>query len=254
VSMRTQIHSAFDELAPATLGLPERVVQTVLTENHSRRRRERLMLRLRVPLSLVAVFVLIAVVVGVLIGGRLSAANPFHDSAPAGDSYQSQVAQLEAVPLRIPVVQSPLDCRTGPYNSAGSFGSGPVYGEGGAFPSSDGALYYHSGLYYNYYNNDAYAETKVAGPILVRALDLYTRQPVIFVGQYAAGPAALSDTIDGRTYDQRPELLLNTSNSDKRARSHEFVWPFVAGVPTTWSGSTGWQIDGIGFSEVFVVC
>ena len=251
MSLRTQIHSAFDEVAPPTHGLPERVVQTVLTENHSRRGRERLMLRLRVPLSLVAVFVLIAVVVGVLIGGRLYAANPFHNSAPAGDSYQSQVAQLEAVPLRIPVVQSPIDCQTGPYNSAGSFGSGPVYAEGGAFSSSDWGHYYHRGPYYQ---NDAYAETKVDGPILVRALDLYTRQPVTFVGQYAAGPAVVSDTVGGHTDDQRPELLLNTSNSDKRATSHEFVWPFVADVPTTWSGATGWQIDGIGFSEVFLVC
>jgi hypothetical protein len=246
VSLRTQIHAAFDEVAPPTSGLPERVVQTVLTENAGRKRRERLMLRLRVPLALVAMFMLVALVVGVLVGGRLMQDwNSFLNSAPAGDSYQSQVAQLEAVPLRIPLVQSPLECQTGPYNSAGSYGSGPVYGDGGAFSSSDWGLYYH---------NDAYAETKIAGPILVRALDLYTRQPVIFVGQYAAGPAAISDTVDGHTYDQRPELLLNTSNSDKRATSHEFVWPFVAGVPTSWSGSTGWQIDGIGFSEVFVVC
>jgi len=85
VSLRTQIHSAFDEVAPPTHGLPERVVQTVLKENAGRRRRERLMLRLRVPLSLVAVFVLVALVVGVLIGGRLMQDwNSFHNSAPAG--------------------------------------------------------------------------------------------------------------------------------------------------------------------------
>lgn len=246
MSLRTQIHSAFDEIASPTFGLPERVVETVLTETHTRRRRQRLMLRMRVPLSLVAVFVLIAVVVGVLIGGRLMQDwTASHNSAPAGDSYQSQVAELEAVPLRLPVVHSSADCQTGPYNSAGSYGSGPVYGEGGTTSSSAWGLYFH---------NDAYAETKVAGPILVRALDLYTRQPVIFIGQYAAGPAVVSDTVDGDTYDQRPELLLNTSTSDKRATSHEFVWQFVAGVPTSWSGSTGWQIDGIGFSEVFLVC
>src|SRR5580700_919616 len=153
VSLRTQIHAAFDEVAPPTSGLPERVVQTVLTENAGRKRRERLMLRLRVPLALVAMFMLVALVVGVLVGGRLMQDwNSFLNSAPAGDSYQSQVAQLEAVPLRIPLVQSPLECQTGPYNSAGSYGSGPVYGDGGAFSSSDWGLYYH---------NDAYAETKI---------------------------------------------------------------------------------------------
>ena len=242
MSLRTQIHSAFDEVAPATHGLPERVVQTVLTETVGRTRRGRLMLRLRVPLSLVALFVLVAVVVGVLIGGRLMQDwNAFHNSAPAGDSYQTQVAQLEAVPLHIPDFQSHLGCQTGPYNSQGSYGSGPVYGDGGGVTSSS-----DWGLYYT---NTAYTETNVAGPILVRALDIYTRQPVIFIGPYVAGPAAISDTVNGRVYDQHPELVLNMSPSDKSAR-----WVFRAGVPKSWSGSTGWQIDGIGFSEVFVVC
>jgi hypothetical protein len=246
VSLRRDTHFAFDEIAPSMAGLSERVVQTVLTENSSRQRRKRLMFRVRGPLFLVAVFALIALVAAVLIGGRMIHDwNLFHNSVPAGESYQSQVAQLEAVPLRIPVVHSSVDCQSGPYNSAGSYGSGPVYGDGGTTSSSDWGLYFH---------NDAYAETKVAGPILVRALDLYTRQPVIFIGQYAAGPAAVSDTVDGHTYDQRPELLLNTGTSDKRATSHEFVWQFVAGVPTSWSGSTGWQIDGIGLSEVFLAC
>jgi hypothetical protein len=240
------MHSAFDEVTPSMAGLPERVVQTVLTEKSSRQRRKRLMFRLRGPLSLVAMFILIAMVAAVLIGGRLIHDwNAFHSSAPAGSSYESEVAQLESVPLRVPAVQSVLDCKTGPYNSAGSYGSGPVYGDGGAFSTSSWGLYFH---------NSAYAETKIAGPILVRALDLYTRQPVIFVGQYAAGPAIATDKVDGRTYDQHPELVLDTTSSSKGPGTHTFVWPFIAGVPSSWSGSTGWQIDGIGFSEVFVVC
>jgi hypothetical protein len=246
VSLRTQIHSAFDEVAPPTSGLPERVVQTVLTENASHKRRERLMLRLRVPLALVAMFMLVALVVGVLIGGRLMQDwNAFHNSAPAGGNYQSQVTQLEAVPLRVPVFASQLDCKSGPFNSVGSLGSGPVYGDGGLKSSSTWGAYY---------SIVAYADTGVAGPILVRALDLFTRQPVIFIGQYAAGPVVGSDTFEGHTYDQRAEVLLSTSTSDKQAVSHKLVWQFIDGVPTSWSGSTGWQIDGIGFSEVFVSC
>ena len=246
MSLRTQIHSAFDEVAPPTLGLPERVVQTVLTENAGSRRRERLMLRLRVPLALVAMFMLVALVVGVLVGGRLMQDwNAFHNVAPAGDNYQSQVAQLEAVPLRVPVFASQLDCKSGPFNSAGSLGSGPVYGDAGPISNSTWGAYY---------SIVAYADTDVAGPILVRAIDLFTRQPVIFIGQYAAGPVAVSDTFKGQTYDQHAEVLLSTSTSDKQAVSHKFVWKFIDGVPTSYSGSTGWQIDGIGFSEVFVVC
>jgi hypothetical protein len=247
VSLRRDTHSAFDEIAPSMAGLSERVVQTVLTENSSRQRRKRLMFRMRGPLSLVAVFALIAMVAAVLIGGRMIHDwNLFHNSAPAGDSYQTQVAQLEAVPLHLPVFTSLLDCKSGPFNSVGSLGSGPVYGDAGPLaPSTWG----------EYYSVVAYADTDVAGPILVRAIDLFTRQPVIFIGQYAAGPVAVSDTLQGHTYDQHAEVLLNTSTSDKQAvASHRFLWKFIDGVPTSWSGSTAWQIDGIGFSEVFVVC
>jgi hypothetical protein len=247
VSLRRDTHSAFDEIAPSMAGLSERVVQTVLTENSSRQRRERLMFRMRGPVSLVAVFALIAIVAAVLIGGRMIHDwNLFHNSAPARDSYQSQVAQLEAVPLRLPVFASLADCKSGPFNSAGSLGSGPVYGDGGQKSSSTWGAYF---------SIVAYADTGIAGPILVRARDVVTGQQVVFVGQYAAGPVVGSDTFDGHTYDQHAQVLLNTSTSDKQAvGSHKFVWQFMDGVPASWSGSTGWQIDGIGFSEVFVSC
>jgi hypothetical protein len=242
------MHSAFDAVTPSMAGLPARVVQTVLLEKSSRQRRKRLMFRVRGPLSLVAVFALIAMVAAVLIGGRMiHDCNLFHNSVPAADSYQAQVAQLEAVPLHLPVFASQLDCKSGPFNSVGSLGSGPVYGDAGllsATPSTWGW----------YYSVVAYADTGVAGPILVRASDLFTRQPVVFIGQYAAGPVVGKDTFEGHAYDQHAEVLLSTSTSDKQAVSHKFVWQFIDGVPTNWSGSTAWQIDGIGFSEVFVVC
>jgi hypothetical protein len=248
VSLRSQIHWAFDEVAPSTFGLPERVVQTVVTENQSRRRRERLMLRLRVPVSLVAAFVLIALVVGALIGGRLMHDwNFFRSSAPAGGGDQSVLAQLEARPLNLPTPATRSDCVPGPYSSTGSFGKGPVYADGGGTSSSNWGIYYH---------NLAYADTNVTGPVLVRAMDLFTHERVVFVGQYAAGPTVGQDTVDGALVDQRAELVFDTSDAsrDGNLSLYKFAWPFTAGVPTKWSGSTGWQIDGVGFSEVFVGC
>jgi len=246
VSLRTQIHSAFDAVAPPVGGLPERVVQTVLTENSSRRRRERLMLRLRVPLSLVAAFVLVALVVGVLIGGRLVHDwNALKNSAPAGGGDQSQVAQLEAVPLHLPVFASQADCVSGPFNAIDSLGSGPVYGDGGPSTTTSWG---------QYFQDVAYADTDIAGPILVRARDLFRDQPVVFVGRYASGPVIGSDIVDGNTYAQHTELVLNASTSDKQAVNHKLVWLFIAGDPTPGTGSTAWQIDGLGFSEVFVAC
>jgi len=248
VSLRSQIHSAFDEVAPSTFGLPERVVQTAVTEIQGHRRRERLMLRLRVPLSLVAAFVLIALVVGVLIGGKLLHDwNLFRSSAPAGGGDQSVLAQLEARPLNFPTPATHGDCMPGPYNSAGSFGKGPLYADGGSTSSTSWGLYYH---------NLAYAETHISGPVLIRAMDLFTRERVVFVGRYAAGPVVGQDTVDGVAVEQRTELVFDTSqaSNDSYLSQYKFAWPFTAGVPKSWSGSTAWQIDGVGFSEVFVGC
>lgn len=245
MSLRKQIHSAFDEVAAPTFGVPERVVQTVLAEGPSRQRRERMMLRLKVPLSMVAVFVAIALVVGVLIGGRLMQDwNSFRNSAPAGGG-QSQLAQLESRPLVLPTPASFAGCNSGPFNSVGSYAKGPVYGIGGGTSTTSWGFYYH---------NIAYAETDITGPILVRAIDLFTHEPVVFVGQYAAGPVVGHDTVDGVALYQHTELVFDTGQSSKSPSPHKFAWPFLAGVPKTWSGSTGWQIDGVGFSEVFVVC
>lgn len=245
MTLRTQIHSAFDEVTPSTFGLPERVVQTVLAEHAGRGRRKRLILRMRVPVSLVAVFVLVALVVGVLIGGRLIKDwNSFHTTAPAGDG-PSVLAQLEARPLNLPTPATFYDCKSGPFNKAGSYGKGPVYGDGGGTSTSTWGVYYH---------NLAYADTNIAGLILIRANDLFRHQPVIFVGQYAAGPVVGSDTVDGAVAEQHTELVFDTSQASKTRGTHKFAWPFVAGVPTSWSGSTGWQIDGVGFSEVFAAC
>jgi hypothetical protein len=250
MSLRRQIHSAFDEVGPPTFGLPERVVQTVLAEGPSRQRRERMMLRLRVPLSMVAVFVAIALVVGVLIGGRLMQDwNSFRKPAPAGGG-QSQLVQLESRPLVLPTPASLLDCRSGPFSGAGSYGKGPVFGDGGGTSTTSWGVYFH---------NLAYADTNINGPILVRANDLFTHEPVVFVGQYAAGPVVGHDTVDGVAVEQRTELVFDTGQASKSpspqtSTNKTFAWPFVAGVPNSWSGSTAWQIDGVGFSEVFVVC
>lgn len=216
------------------------------------------MLRLRVPLSLVAVFVLVAVVVGLLIGGRLIQDwNSFRTSSPAGDVYRSEVAQLEAVPLRIPTVQSYIECfaKNGPFNSLGSFGSGPVYGGSPAYPYGEGGI--STSDWGEYQPNLAWAETRIAGPILIRARDLFTNQPLIFVGRYAAGTVIGHDKLGGAAVEQHTELVFDTSqasNTPSTLKFALFAWPFTVGVPKNFSGSSGWQIDGVGFSEVFLAC
>jgi hypothetical protein len=219
--------------------------------------------RLKAPLSLVAVFVLITVVVAALVGARLVQDwNSFHNAGPAG-TRQSQILQLESRPLHIPAVSSPADCVSGPFKAgSSSFGPGPVYTDGGIDAGTSKAAYFH---------NRAFADTQIYGLVLVRARDLFTHEAVVFVGQYAVGPTVGTDTVNGELIQQHTELLLDPGSPSRNLElqfaqdPHKYTWVFTAtrpsslvqglpGSPTYWSSSTGWQIDGAGFSEVFLVC
>ena len=238
--LRREIHSAYDVITPPVGGMPERVVQTVLVDK-KRRRKEEMATRLRMPLSLVAALLLVAVVAAALVTW-----NALHNNvAPAGHVGLTTVQQLEAVPLHIPTYTDREACKPGPFNAAGDLGGGPIYGIGGATTSTAWGVYY---------NNTAWAQTATSGPILIRAIDVITGRPVVFVGMFAAGPSVGTDTLDGKVVQQRTELVFDVSQATKNHVGHPYEWTFFAGVPNDWSTQTGWQIDGLGFSEVFVAC
>ena len=246
MSLRREIHLAFDGITPPTFGMPERVVQTVLVGGTTQRRKKGMHSHFRAPLSFVAVFVLIAMVALALIGNRLIQDwNALHNSSPAGDVYQSQVAQLEARPLHIPSPANLADCKSGPFNAEGDLGSLQVSRANVGTWDSDW------GVYYDYM---VYTDSKISGPILVRARDLFAAESVVFVGQYANGPVVGSEIIDGSRWDRHPYLLLNANTTRPGPGTRRMQWNFIAGVPKSSSRSTGWQIDGIGFSETFLAC
>ena len=250
MNLRREVHSAFDQITPPLGGMPERVVQTVLAEHNARRRKEKMLVRFRTPLSLVAVFLLIALVAAVLIGGRvIQDWNAFHKPVPAGGAPQSQLAQLEARPLHLPSLHGILDCNSGPMNSEDSYGSGPIYADGGSETDTSKGFYFHDSMY---------ADKPIDGPILVRVRDLFTHQTIVFVGDFAAGPVVGTDTVDGKLAELHTEMVLYTDDRAHAphliASNHPYAWLFTAGAPKGWSSSTGWQIDGPGFSEVFLAC
>jgi hypothetical protein len=250
MSLRRDIHVAFESIAPPLGGMPERVVRTVLAEQAARRRKGRMVLRFRQPLSLVAAVLLIAVVAALLVGGRvLQDWNAFHSVPSRGDS--SQLAQLEARPLNLPVLYSISECHLGPLTSDNSaLGSGPLY----AYGSSK----FTRTAWGTYNSNVLYTDRQITGPILVRARDLLNNSRIVFVGTWAGGPKVGTDVLHGSRVDQRSELVLNEKDTrpvvdNPPAQPHAFVWQFTAGVPDG-SSAIGWQIDGDGFSEVFVLC
>jgi hypothetical protein len=246
VSLRSELHMAYDELAPDRYGLPERVVQTVLDDGPSRRYEARWVTRFRAPLALVAVFVVIAIVAGLLAGGRiLEDWSAFtHRFTPAGGIDRSVLAQLEARPLHLTTVASFADCPLGPFNYYGDMGSGPVYADYWT------SLVTARGRYWHW---DFLTEPSLRGPVLIRAMDLLSGQRWVFTGLYAAGGSVGTDKIEGNTVQLYPELAFDTDHPPQ-ARVHSLaVWHAVAGgVAVAGAWCPGIQVDGLGFTEDFV--
>lgn len=253
-NLRRDIHSAFEVIEPPLGGMPERVVQTVLADMR-RQRKERMTYPLRISLALVAAVLLVAVGAAAVMTW-----NSLHGQvSPAGDTYGSQIALLEARPLHLPVFSAQSKCTAAPSNADGSFGAGPLLGESfGAGPLVSSRSSYWTTSWGYYYDDILFADKRITGPVLVRARDLFTSAPVVFVGQFASGPVVGTDVIDGPPVTQRAELLLDANHSkasiDAHGTRHPFVWNFTAAIAKSSSGSSGWQIDGTDFSEVFAIC
>ena len=252
MTMRAVMREALDEVVPAnTPGLPERVVGTVLADKRRRRNRQ-MLVRLRAPLSLVAALVAIALVAAVLVGGRIIQDwNAFHGT-PAGRSQLTPVQQLEARSLTLPYVHSLKDCTTGPVDpQTGSLGSGPLFMDG-----YSAAGWTAWGVYDRFV---LHTDTQIAGPILVRAHDVVTKAPLVFVGRYANGPVSGVDTLEGSPVSHQPELVLSTDDAAPATdiymqQRQKYEWEFTVGFPKFSTLTAAFQIDGAGFTEKFVAC
>ncbi len=258
MSLRAQIHAALDDVTPPAPDLQRKVVAYVISDDRDRvvllhRRGERWPMRLRTPLALIAAVLIIVLMAGVVIGGRLLADwTGLHRPAPGGDSYQSQLAELRVQPLNLPLLQADSPCDRGPFTPDNSaLGSGRMHWYRGSAPISTS--------WGQYYVGSLYTDDRISGPILDRARDLYNSGSVAFVGQFAAGTVVGTDVLRGTRLDQHTDLVLNEANTSSivdnpPATPHAFVWQFRWGFSKVSSGRLGWQIDGKGFSEVFLAC
>jgi hypothetical protein len=228
-------------------GLPQRLVQVVLAENPSRGRAARSISSFSVPAALVAVFLLIAMVAGILIGGRLIRDwSMFHSAEPAG-RLPGELTQLEARPLLLPSVKGDDSCPTAAGTALYFFGSGPAYG---AAPLA--TYYTYRTGWGDYWKMEILMDADVNGLVLVRARDLRTNQPVIFLGPYSGGPEFGTDTVDGVVASQHLELVLDPSHPQLNEAGLQLMWEFVGGLASGYSACTFWQVDGSGFTETYV--
>jgi len=111
-----------------------------------------------------------------------------------------------------------------------------------------------------YIETDYWVDPSFAGLVLIRARDLRTGQPVVFSNSTFSGEANVSDQLVGndflldQTVQQHPEFVVDTRGlRPPQAVAYWRSWGTLQGYPAGGSGCIGFQVDGAGFSEVFVV-
>ncbi|HEV3101889.1 MAG TPA: hypothetical protein VG426_06055 [Candidatus Dormibacteraeota bacterium] len=260
MSLRTDIRSAYDEIAPPVPQLDAHIRELVATEAkatmQSRVRRGPWAASLRGTMALVAALLVVLIVATILVGGRV-----WHDwniftnrPVPAAPvDAATQIAMLEARPLLLPQVPANATCPTGPSKNLNfgsgefaAYGTGPAYGIGGSGPATNWGFYFDVMLV---------TEPQVTGWVLVRARDAVNHSiPVVYVGPYAAGAVIGTDTINGQVVTLRSELLVDASHHPASSvKSKWGVWNVRQGIMANgWSNCTAFQIDGNGFSKVFI--
>ena len=273
MSLRADINSAYDEIAPPAPELEAEIRRSVASESRSvsRSRGKRLawVSTFRGSMALVAALLVVIVIATLLVGGRV-----WHDwnifntrPAPAGQSYAVQLAELEARPLQMLLVPPDATCPAVHTFSASEADSlpEPIHSltyAGYVFSSAGPA---HASLIpggggdlstWGQYANIAWViEPQVTGLVLIRGRDAANHDlPLVYVGQYAAGAVIGTDSgvHGGPPAVQRSEVVLDASHHPATfAKGNWGVYNVRVGIPNTMSPCHVFQVDGDGFSEVF---
>jgi hypothetical protein len=270
MSLRADIRSAYEEITPPAPALQAQIRALVASENRApipaRRSGSRWVKGLRGTFALVAALLVVLIVATVLVGGRV-----WHDwnlftnrPAPAGQIDPVQLAALEARPLHMPVVSADAICSAGPIASASALSGSPdpirfwaqqgnMSGDGPVYATNFGVGAGQS-AWGSYWDVVWVTEPHVTGLVLIRGRDAANHQlPLAYVGQYAAGAVIGTDIVNGTRTVQRTELVLDAGHHPATSGKSKWgIYNVRAGIPNTMSGCHAFQVDGEGFSEIFV--
>jgi hypothetical protein len=270
MSLRAEIHDAFDEGMPPALDLEFRVTRLLLEpargEKVVLRRDSRA--RWAKPFRSVVTLVAAALVV-VLIGSLIVGVRIWRDlqNQPQTISRINQVElkSLESRALRFPVVQPGDTCPASPSTDVSAhtpiayvFGVGPVYTAPLASSSSrtDWGTWTELALV---------VDTKVSGPILIRGQDLQTSDKIVFARYplhaiddpgdgIPAGRVIGNQVVEGENEQLYPELVIDTSRHWVGTKNGNWpIYKSFMGYPQAAKGCLGFQIDGLNFTEWVIV-
>jgi hypothetical protein len=234
VSLRRDIHTAYDVITPDTGGMAERVVETARRQAPALPRRRKFMFGMRAPLPLLAVLLAVAIVAAVLVGGRVWW-NTTHGVSPAGGVTLPTLAELEARPWQHQLLAPAEQC-AGEQLIGSHIGNGPIK----SYPISLTAYGDRE-----YSTGENVIDRGFSGLLIVRLRDARTGQNHVFISQNAGGPVVGTDTVDGKVVEQHTEAVFDLSDPKVTAASNGTkTFTIREGHRLPVSGCFQWQYDG----------
>jgi len=225
---------------------PFQRLQLELEKPGASRRRGRRIFMTRNRMVLIAAALVLLLGVGVVVTARVtSGLNHVGQTIPGGIN-QDAVAHLLSRPLGLPQMKATDQCQDGPY-------TGPFYGAGPVFGNGNGP---NPTVWGSYWDVFFYVPLGQNGPIVVRAEDLRTGVPVVFLGAYGVGAPYGTDVYNGKTQVQYTAIAFDTARPPTRNQLNNppgtfGKWTLTDGIKHGWTGCFGFQVDGPGFSEQF---
>ncbi|GAC1509708.1 MAG: hypothetical protein NVS1B3_11960 [Candidatus Dormibacteraceae bacterium] len=250
MTLRNDIHTAIDQIAPPAPALAGRVVASLRPAGKSfrsmpRGRRNPWLAGLGRTASLVAAILVVLLVVTLVVGVRLWRDRNAFNPSPAAPTVEAEVERLQARPLILPFVAPGGTCPAS--NTITYFGANANDVKRGLVFTVTGQGVQATSPWGEYYDASYYSDGKVKGIVLIRIRDLKTGKAGVFVGPYAAGDVVGTDTIDGKVVEQHAFAVLDLSHPPADANAY---WGIRQGWNTGWSGCVGFQLDGPDFSQV----
>jgi hypothetical protein len=257
MSLRSQVHHAIDDVAPPAPMLERRVKAFVLSDDADRKHLiARPQPRWVAPLGLIAAALVLALVAGLFIGGRYWRTQ---NAAPATVN-QGELKSLESKPLNYPALAAGAACPTTPLTLNQQFGL--VYGKGPIFLYDWNSTVDASGRWGYWQGLNFFSAETIKGLVLVRARDLkgdaqvaFAQYPLAPTKMHAAGPVLGTTTVVGHQVQLRSEAVIQDPALYRpqglTGGKPELIVLF--GMQVGSSGCIGFQIDGPGFTENFVI-
>jgi hypothetical protein len=273
MSLRAEINEALDEVSPEAPQLEAQVARLLLAQMPDKRVAARRDARTRWTRGFRGVITLVAAaLVVVLIGGLILAGQLLRGmNAPPPGINQAALKQLEARPLQLPVVKPGDACNVSPLTDVSAHGpEALLFGQGPVYFSSLGYFSFTTDWGTWMALSSTVDTTTASGLVLIRAQDLQTRIPVVFVrypfspvGEpgdgIATGTVLGSEVVNGQTVQLHPQVVIDTSRMYAGTRNGNWpIYKSYMGIPKTATGCLGFQVDGVHtdgttFTELIVV-